>query len=38
MNYTIGDKELEFNVKLGTTVKIKKAFNKQFNEILSNKN
>ena len=34
MNYTLGNKELEFNVKLGTTVKIKKAFNKQFNEIL----
>ena len=34
MNYTIGDKELEFNVKLGTTVKIKKAFNKNFNDIL----
>ena len=34
MNYTIGDKELEFNVKLGTTVKIKKAFNKQFNQVL----
>ena len=34
MNYTIGEKELEFNVKLGTTVKIKKAFNKNFNDIL----
>ena len=34
MNQTIGDKELEFNVKLGTTVKIKKAFNKNFNDIL----
>ena len=34
MNYTIGDKELEFNVKLGTTVKIKKAFNKNFNDVL----
>ena len=34
MNYTIGEKELEFNVKLGTTVKIKKAFNKSFNDIL----
>jgi len=34
MNHTIGDKELEFNVKLGTTVKIKKAFNKNFNDIL----
>ena len=34
MNETIGSKELEFNVKLGTTVKIKKAFNKQFNDIL----
>ena len=34
MNYTIGDKELNFNVKLGTTVKIKKAFNKNFNDIL----
>ena len=36
MNYTIGGKELEFNVKLGTTVKIKKAFNKNFNDILKN--
>lgn len=34
MNYTIGEKELEFNVKLGTTVKIKKAFNKGFNDVL----
>lgn len=34
MNQTIGDKELEFNVKLGTTVKIKKAFNKNFNDVL----
>ena len=34
MNHTIGDKELNFNVKLGTTVKIKKAFNKNFNDIL----
>ncbi len=34
MNHTIGDRELEFNVKLGTTVKIKKAFNKNFNDIL----
>lgn len=34
MNYVIGDKELEFNVKLGTTIKIKKAFNKPFNAVL----
>lgn len=34
MNYKIGEKEYEFNVKLGTTIKIKKAFNKPFNDVL----
>ena len=31
----IGNVEYNFNVKLGTTVKIKKAFNKSFNQVLS---
>lgn len=33
---TIGNTEYEFNVKLGTTIKIKKAFNKNFNQVLGN--
>ena len=35
MNKTIGNTEYEFNVKLGTTIKIKKAFNKSFNQVLN---
>lgn len=30
----IGNEEIEFNVKLGTTIKIRKAFNKPFNDVL----
>lgn len=30
----IGGREFEFNVKLGTTLKIKKKFNKSFNQVL----
>lgn len=33
---TIGNQEYDFNVKLGTTLKIKKAFNKNFNQVLAN--
>lgn len=32
---TIGNQEYEFNVKLGTTIKIKKAFGKSFNQVLN---
>ena len=35
MNINIGDKELELNVKLGVTIKIRKKFNKPFNQVLS---
>lgn len=31
---TIGNEEYNFNVKLGVTVKIKKAFGKSFNDLL----
>ncbi len=32
---TIGNQEYEFNVKLGTTIKIKKKFNKSFTQVLN---
>lgn len=35
MNKTIGNTDYEFNVKLGTTIKIKKAFGKSFNQVLN---
>ena len=33
---TIGGNEFTFNTKLGTTLKIKKRFNKPFNAVLEN--
>ena len=36
MEKTIGDKTYDFNVKLGTTLKIRKAFGKPFNQVLNN--
>lgn len=34
MEKQIGDTSYTFNVKLGTTIKIKKAFGKTFNQVL----
>lgn len=35
MDKMIGNETYTFNVKLGTTIKIKKAFNKNFNQVLA---
>lgn len=36
MDKLIGNTTYTFNVKLGVTIKIKKAFNKPFNQVLGN--